>query len=250
MGDMRADAARNRDCLGRTAYLGQMFVIGRNDRGFATIFFMTQGRRQSSRNRVLTQDGGSLRTEIADPAAVADDTDRILYDAVLAGRGGYHVVSNGIQTNDVYDGVKNDRSLEQVLERWSYQPDKPHFTPRITGLISLDADPKFEISVLRRSPVSKERLPMRFRYPDIEPGYGYGVHTYSGKKTASGVLYPWDGQPMLLPMAGSAQEILEQYREAINPNHLVSMAVKVITDRHDPPSIAIYNVRQKVTQAA
>ncbi len=225
-------AARNLFALSTNPYPGRGFVVGVNeDINIVHVYFLT-GRSENSRNRVMTADGSRIFTEAANPAKVADPR-LIMYNAMRQ-YGSDSIVSNGDQTDSVISKIEANpremQSLSRLLRDRQYEPDVPHFTPRITALVSLGnvptLSPLLQIVILRRSTWYKsdacER--MQYAYHYIAPGFGFFMSTYAEK----GDLAPFSGEPQLMPLRGDATTIGRAYWEALSPKLRVSLAVKIV----------------------
>jgi IMP cyclohydrolase len=252
----------NLELLKRNTYPGRGFIVGVNDAGTHVLqVYWIMGRSESSRNRVFSHDGGRVFTEPADPAKVKDpkDLDLIIYNAMdewrddpNVGRGRYFVVSNGRQTDSVVkvmrDGPNLYRDFEDAMYEWGYEPDSPNFTPRITALCSVwPNEQHFQISVVRmllRGQKERDDCERHyFNYPIIESGLGLCVHTYmrDGKPLPS-----WHGEPVLMPLRGSQEDVTNQYWATLNEENKVSLAVKFIDVQTGESKFEIRNKYTKV----
>ena len=116
-------------------YVGRGIVIGKTENGeYAASAYFIMGRSNNSRNRVFRKHGGDLFTEPPDASKV-EDPSLIIYAAVRETEGGL-IVTNGDQTDTVYDGLKNGLSFSDSLKSREFEPDAPNLTPRISGYIT------------------------------------------------------------------------------------------------------------------
>jgi hypothetical protein len=219
-------ADENFDRLRRNPYPGRGLVIGRAPAGDAwLILYWIMGRSANSRNRRFAVEGGTLRTEPVDLKLVKDPS-LIIYEAMLE-LPGLYVVGNGDQTRTVAGALKADGTFDGALSTREREPDAPNFTPRITGLLDLRTAPgSLTLSLLKAHPLDPkltDRTTVRPALP--APGFGFGLTTYSGDGNP---LPSFAGDPLLLPLQGVAEAVLEAYWEALNAENRISLAVKAI----------------------
>ncbi len=237
-------AAINLRNLRANPYPGRGIFMGMSDDG-KSIYTgcWTMGRSAGSRNRVYEMTSqGHLVTAVADPRLETGDSSLTIYPA-MAETGAFMIVSNGKQTN----AVANDRGEWPINitlgNSWTYEPDSPIFTPRITGQVCI-ASQYFEFLVQRKSPFSKECDQLYFTYNGLAPGFGRCVTTYmyDGNPPPH-----WSGEPFLLPLRGDTGTVLRKIWSALNEEHRVSCAVKVTPLDGQPSRTLVINKYDKVT---
>ncbi len=224
--------------LVQNPYPGRGLVLGRSAPDTWVIIYWIMGRSTNSRNRRFVAEGGTLRTEPVDLSLVADPS-LIIYEAMLE-LPGIYLVSNGDQTRTIYDTLQNSGSIEDALATREREPDAPNFTPRISGMLSIkDTSVSAVLSILKANPIDPA-LTDRYSYrPAIpEPGYGFGLTTYSGDGDP---LPSFSGDPLLLPCSGKTEEILERYWNALNAENRVSLAIKEISVNENRSKIVVRN---------
>jgi hypothetical protein len=211
--------------LEQNAYPGRGLVLGRADDGAWLQIYWIMGRSANSRNRVFVSDGGTLRAEAADPALV-EDPSLILYEPMLELPGVY-LVSNGDQTRTVHEVMESGGRFEDALEMREREPDAPNYTPRITGMLDLRmGEPALALSILKANPADPALTDRTcFRPAAPPPGLGLGLTTYQGDGSP---LPSFAGEPMLLPLEGEAQAVLDRYWGALHAGNRISIAVKRI----------------------
>ena len=219
-----ADA--NFERLSRNPYPGRGLVIGRAPEGDSwLILYWIMGRSANSRNRRFAAEGGTLRTEPVDLRLVTDPS-LIIYEAMLE-RSGLFIVSNGDQTRTVAEALKSGGSFDAALSTREREPDAPNFTPRITGLLDLrEGAGAVTLSLLKAHPLDPrltDRTTIRPAAP--APGFGFGLTTYSGDGNP---LPSFSGDPLLLPLPGGAETVLDAYWGALNAENRISLAVKEV----------------------
>lgn len=219
-------------------YPGRGLVIGRNDAEELLIVYFIMGRSPNSQNRRFVSEGGILRTEPVDLAKV-EDPSLIIYEAMME-LPGLQIVSNGDQTRTVYKGLQNGERFEDALSGREREPDAPNYTPRISGLLRCDGtNPQIALSILKANPFDPA-LTDRYAYrPALPaPGYGVGLTTYMGDGNP---LPSFVGDPLLLPLTGNANEVLEYYWRGLDENNRVALAVKAVARDGSTASIKIKN---------
>jgi len=240
MSDLRDRAEREFSRrLQQNRYPGRGLVLGRSEDGDAWLqLYWIMGRSANSRNRVFVADGATLRTEPFDASAVLDPS-LVLYDAMLELPQVY-LVSNGDQTRTLCDALRRGGSFEGALSTREREPDAPNFTPRISGMIDLRGpEPEFALSVLKANRADSARTDRHaFRPAPPAPGLGLGLTTYQG----DGVPLPsFEGEPVLLPLAGPPEAVLARYWDALDGENRVSLALKRIPLRGGASSLLIRN---------
>ena len=135
--------------LSENAYPGRGIVIGVTPDGKkAVTAYFIMGRSNNSRNRVFVEEGEGIRTEAFDPSKL-EDPSLIIYAPVRV-LGDYTIVTNGDQTDTIYDGMKNGLTFEQSLRSRKFEPDAPNYTPRISGTMEIKAGKyRYAISILK-----------------------------------------------------------------------------------------------------
>lgn len=238
-------------------YPGRGIIVGLDETGkYLVQVYWIMGRSENSRNRVFVSgENGLLSTEAADPSKVKDPS-LIIYNAMGEEKGQY-VVSNGHQTDAVIAGIVNDGVLESygrlgitfagVMRSWTYEPDAPNFTSRITAVSSWwlfgeEIRPFSKMSILRKSPWHDGCDRHLYEFEGHCPGFGHCITTYSGDGDP---LPSFEGEPVLLSLVGSAEEIAATYWKTLNNENKVSLAVKFISMEGSSQTV-IYNKYKQV----
>lgn len=245
--DMKV-AASNFGLLYNHEYPGRFLVQGVNEGGtHALQLYGITARSEGSKNRVFSVDGTRLFTEMADTAKSTGDPALIYYNAMREVGNGY-IVSNGNQTDAVvrhHEDIPGCSDLLASLENFSYEPDAPNNTSRITGACWIEAEkPRFEFSLISKSDTE---VPVRehhyHEYAGIPAGYGRGIMTYSDDGNP---LPAFTDRPWLLPMKGSPCEIIISYWNALPPDKRVALALKTIELSTGSSEIIVKNALEKV----
>ena len=213
--------------VARNRYPGRGLAIGRRSdvEGWLLVYFLT-GRSENSRNRRFRAEGDRVWTEPVDPAKVADPR-LILYDAMLA-LPWIQVVSNGDQTRTVVEALEHGGRFAKALGTREREPDAPNFTPRIAGMLDCRREgDAVELAILKASRIDPRQTDRAFYRPaNPEPGLGYGLTTYAGDGSP---LPSFSGDPLLLPLEGSPEDVLETWWAALDAENRIALAVKAVT---------------------
>jgi len=218
--------------LQHNPYPGRGLVVGRSSVEDAwLIVYWIMGRSASSRNRRFVAAGTTLRTEPIDTSHM-EQPELLIYEAMLE-LPSIYLVSNGDQTRTIYDVLQTGGTFDSALATREREPDAPHYTPRISAMLELQPYPgSLTLSILKANhadPALTDRVTYRLATPP--QGFGFGLTTYSGDGNP---LPSFSGDPLLLPLNGNAESVLDTYWNALNSDNRVSIAVKQIAQ--DGPS--------------
>jgi len=237
--DASTIATANVELLRKNPYPGRGLVIGRSSVEDAwLIIYWIMGRSTGSRNRKFVVEGSTVKTQPIITRQM-DNPELLIYDAMLE-LPNLYLVSNGDQTRTIYDALLAGSTFDAALEKREREPDAPHYTPRISGMLNLQAYPGIvTLSILKANPVNPA-LTDRFTYHPAKPlrGYGVGLTTYSGDGNP---LPSFFGDPLFLPCAGSVEDVLEAYWELLNAENRVAIAVKQIAAQDGKIRILVRN---------
>ena len=210
--------------LRSNAYPGRGIVIGRSEDGKnAVIAYFIMGRSVNSRNRIFVEDGEGIRTQAFDPSKLSDPS-LIIYAPVRV-FGEHTIVTNGDQTDTIFDGLRAGKSFEASLRSRKYEPDDPNFTPRISGILNFEGDTfNYEMSILKSNngdPNCCNRYTFSYDNPKI--GEGRFIHTYMKDDNP---LPSFEGEPEVVKMSGDIDEFGNKLWEALNFDNKVSLFVR------------------------
>lgn len=208
--------------LGGNAYPGRGIVIGRTKDGKkAAIAYFIMGRSENSRNRVFVEDGEGIRTQAFDASKLSDPS-LIIYAPVRV-LGNKTIVTNGDQTDTIYDLMDRQQTFEQALRTREFEPDAPNYTPRVSGLLSPNGS--FQLSILKSADGDPGCCCRYFyTYDRPLPGEGRFIHTYMGDGNP---LPSFEGEPERVILdAPTAEALAEQMWEALNGENKVSLFVR------------------------
>lgn len=241
-------AGANMDArIKRCRYPGRGLVMGLSGDGRSVLqAYWIMGRSDNSRNRVFRAEGGRVWTEAADPARCKDPS-LILYDAMLE-TGPHRIVSNGDQTRSIAESLFAGHGFESALAAREREPDAPNFTPRISGMVTLDdGAPFYRFAVLKANRADPSRSDRHFfQVRAMAPGTGLCLTTYLGDGSP---LPSFEGEPFLLPLAGSPEEVLDEYWRSLDADNRISLALKVIDPAGAPPRVLLRNRFSRVPPA-
>ena len=212
--------------LKSASYPGRGIVIGRSEDGKKAITaYFIMGRSENSRNRVFVEDGEGIRTQAYDPSRVSDPS-LIIYAPVRV-LGNKTIVTNGDQTDTIYDLMNQQMTFEQALRTRIFEPDEPNYTPRISGILKVsEGHFNFAMSILKSDidhPESCNRY--TFAYENPKAGTGRYLHTYVDDGTP---LPSFEGEPTPVKIAGNIDELTEQIWNALDESNKVSLFVRFI----------------------
>lgn len=212
--------------LAGNAYPGRGIVIGKSADGvYAVTAYFIMGRSSNSRNRVFVEDGAGIRTQAFDPSKL-EDPSLIIYAPVRV-LGNKTIVTNGDQTDTIYELMDRQQTFEQALRTREFEPDAPNYTPRISGIMHLEnASYNYAMSILKSSngdPSSCSRY--TFAYENPKAGEGHFIHTYMGDGNP---LPSFEGEPTLVGIEGSIDEFTKVVWENLNEDNKVSLFVRYI----------------------
>ncbi len=235
------------DVLAGIDYPGRLLAVGRTSTGSAVQVYAVGGRSDGSKNRILVAQDKIVSTAAFDVKKSVGNPKLTIYDAMRR-VDDRHFISNGDQTGTAIQFARCGRTFRQAMQRRQFEPDKPNYTPRISGYsdaIALEGEPSFGISVVSRNPETKG--PLRRFYMEGDPGMdtemgtGFCVHTYSGDGDP---LPPFREAPFRVPMLDSAEETAGMFWDALNHFTRVAVAAKTIS-ASGIVDIAIINLHQK-----
>lgn len=212
--------------LKNNAYPGRGIVIGRSADGKkAVIAYFIMGRSVNSRNRIFVAEGEGIRTEAFEAAKLVDPSLVIYAPVRVLGRN--TIVTNGDQTDTVYEGLAKGLTFGQALESREFEPDGPNYTPRISGLVHLE-DGRFDyaLSILKSNdgdPSCCNRY--TFTYDNPAPGEGRFIHTYMHDGDP---LPSFRGEPKTVAVEGDIDSFAGMVWEGLDEENKVSLFVRFI----------------------
>ena len=208
------------------SYPGRGIVIGKSADGkYAVTAYFIMGRSENSRNRIFVEDGEGIRTQAFDPSKLSDPS-LIIYAPVRV-LGNKTIVTNGDQTDTIYELMDKQQTFEQALRTREFEPDAPNYTPRISGIMHVEnGGYNYAMSILKSNngnPDSCNRY--TFAYENPAAGEGRFIHTYMGDGNP---LPSFEGEPTLIGIDGTIDEFTELVWTSLNEDNKVSLFVRYI----------------------
>ena len=212
--------------LNSNTYPGRGIVIGKTKDGKkAVTAYFIMGRSNNSRNRVFVEDGEGIRTQAFDPSKL-EDPSLIIYAPVKV-LGNKTIITNGDQTDTIYEGMDKQLTFEQSLRSRKFEPDAPNYTPRISGIMHIENNKyNYAMSILKSNngnPDSCNRY--TFAYENPIEGQGHFIHTYMHDGE---VLPSFEGEPKLVEIDGDIDEFTNMIWSNLNEDNKVSLFVRFI----------------------
>ena len=212
--------------LKSNSYPGRGIVLGRSADGrYAVAAYFIMGRSENSRNRIFVADGDGLRTQAYDESKCSDPS-LIIYAPVRV-LGNKTIVTNGDQTDTIYEGMDHQFTFEQSLRSRKFEPDAPNYTPRISGIIRCEKDGfNYALSILKSAdgnPDSCRRF--TFSYENPVAGQGHFIHTYVGDGNP---LPSFTGEPKTVAIEGDIDSFTDMLWTSLNADNKISLFVRYI----------------------
>lgn len=211
--------------LKKNAYPGRGIMIGKTADGkHAAIAYFIMGRSVNSRNRVFVQDGEGIRTQAFDPAKLSDPS-LVIYAPVRV-LGDTTIVTNGDQTDTVYDFMSEGKTFADALFTRTFEPDAPNYTPRISAIVRCGGEFSYELSILKSAggnPDSTQRF--FFDYQNPENGVGHFLHTY---RCDGNPIPSFEGEPEPVCVGNDLDAFTKEIWEGLNEDNKVSLFTRFI----------------------
>ncbi len=225
--------------LSQNAYPGRGIVIGKTPDGKSAVTaYFIMGRSNNSRNRVFVEDGEGIRTQAFDPSKL-EDPSLIIYAPVRV-LGNKTIVTNGDQTDTIYDGMDKQLTFEQSLRSRQFEPDGPNYTPRISGIMHIEGgNYNYAMSILKSNngnPDACNRY--TFAYNNPVAGEGHFIHTYMHDGNP---LPSFEGEPKWVKIEGDIDTFADMIWNSLNVDNKVSLFVRYIDIETGKYESRIYN---------
>ena len=212
--------------LKSNAYPGRGIILGKSPDGKkAVAAYFIMGRSENSRNRVFVEEGEGIRTQAYDPSKLTDPS-LIIYAPVRV-LGNKTIVTNGDQTDTIYEGMDKQLTFEQSLRQREFEPDAPNYTPRISGIMHVENGKyNYAMSILKSSdgdPSGCNRY--TFAYENPKAGEGHFIHTdmHDGDPLPS-----FEGEPKRIAVPDDIEEFTKLLWDSLNEENKVSLFVRYI----------------------
>ena len=212
--------------LKSNSYPGRGIIIGKSPDGKkAVTAYFIMGRSENSRNRVFVEDGEGIRTQAFDPSKLTDPS-LIIYAPVRV-LGNKTIVTNGDQTDTIYEGMDKQLTFEQSLRSREFEPDGPNYTPRISGVMHIEnGNFNYAMSFLKSNngnPDCCNRY--TFAYENPVAGEAHFIHTYMHDGNP---LPSFEGEPKLVEAMDNMEEFADLLWNSLNEENKVSLFVRYI----------------------
>lgn len=208
------------------SYPGRGIIIGKTPDGKkAVTAYFIMGRSENSRNRIFVEEGQGIRTQAFDESKLTDPS-LIIYAPVRV-LGNKTIVTNGDQTDTIYEGMDRQLTFEQSLRSREFEPDAPNYTPRISGILHIEnGNYNYAMSILKSDngcPDSCQRF--TFAYNNPAAGEGHFIHTYKCDGTP---LPSFEGEPKRIAVTDDIDGFTNLLWESLNEDNKVSLFVRYI----------------------
>ena len=212
--------------LRENSYPGRGIILGKSPDGTkAAAAYFIMGRSENSRNRIFVEDGEGIRTQAFDPSKLTGPS-LIIYAPVRV-LGNKTIVTNGDQTDTIYEGMDRQLTFEQSLRSREFEPDGPNYTPRISGIMHIENGTyNYAMSILKSSdgcPDSCHRF--TFAYENPKAGEGHFIHTY---QCDGNPLPSYEGEPKRIQIPDDIDAFTELLWNSLNEDNKVSLFVRYI----------------------
>lgn len=212
--------------LKSNAYPGRGIIIGTSADGKkAVTAYFIMGRSENSRNRIFVEDGDGIRTQAFDPSKLTDPS-LIIYAPVRV-LGNKTIVTNGDQTDTIYELMDKQQTFEQALRTREFEPDGPNFTPRISGIMHVEKGSyNYAMSILKTDHADPETCNRyTFAYSNPKKGEGRFIHTY---KENINPLPSFEGEPKRVKIEGDIDAFTNMIWNSLNEENKVSLFTRFI----------------------
>lgn len=228
--------------LSGNEYPGRGICIGVTPDGKqALIGYFIMGRSANSRNRVFAPIKGGIETRAADPAKL-EDPHLIIYNPVLT-LGDEHIVTNGDQTNTIYEAIQQGGSFESGLRTRTFEDDGPNWTPRISGIVNAHSG-AYKLSILKSADGNGDSVQRYFfEYGQPVAGEGHFISTY---KCNGSPIPSFEGEPLRVAMPDSATAFAQMLWTSLNEDNKVSLFVRCIDLESGRAGDILYNKYSEV----
>ena len=212
--------------LRENVYPGRGIILGKSPDGKkAVAAYFIMGRSENSRNRIFVEDGEGIRTQAFDPAKLTDPS-LIIYAPVRV-LGNKTIVTNGDQTDTIYEGMDRQMTFEQSLRSREFEPDAPNYTPRISGIMHIEnGSYNYAMSILKSNDGRPEGCcRYTFAYEKPAAGEGHFIHTY---QCDGDPLPSFEGEPKRIAVENEIDAFTDLLWNSLNEENKVSLFVRYI----------------------
>lgn len=212
--------------LSSNSYPGRGIIIGKSADGKnAMIAYFIMGRSENSRNRIFERFDGGMRTKAFDESKLQDPS-LIIYNPFLE-RKNIDIVTNGDQTDTIYNALEASKSFEESLMTREFEPDAPNYTPRISGIVYYDNnDFNYSLSILKSADGDPTACNRYFYRYTPRAGIGHFIHTYECDGDPIPSFY---GEPEVVTLPNTAEELAKLVWDGLNVDNKVSLFIRTVS---------------------
>ncbi len=226
--------------LAGNTYPGRGIVVGRSEDGrYAVAAYFIMGRSANSRNRIFVPDGEGIRTQAYDESKM-EDPSLIIYAPVRV-LGTNTIVTNGDQTDTIYQGLMDGKTFGEALKVRTFEPDAPNYTPRISALLDIrGGEYEYKMHIIKSAdgdPASSEHF--TFSYENPAAGEGHFIHTYLSDGNP---LPSFEGEPERVDISGDIDTFTDLVWKNLDKDNKVSLFVRYIDIQSGEYETRIVNV--------
>lgn len=211
--------------LKEKTYPGRGILLGKTEDGrFGVAAYFIMGRSENSRNRIFVEEGEGIRTQAFDPTKMTDPS-LIIYAPVKVHRQGL-IVTNGDQTDTIYQGFQEGISFEEALKTRRFEPDAPNYTPRISGWMTSEEEFSYSLSILKSNDGDGASCSRFFYHYEVpKAGEGHLIHTY---EEDGNPLPSFQGEPKKVSLNQDIDSFTDLLWNSLNKENKVSLFVRYI----------------------
>lgn len=215
-----------KNLLSTNTYPGRGIIIGKSADGKnAMIAYFIMGRSENSRNRIFERFDGGMRTKAFDESKLKDPS-LIIYNPFLE-RKNIDIVTNGDQTDTIYNALEIGNSFEDALMTREFEPDAPNYTPRISSIVYYgESDFEYSLSILKRADGDSDACNRYFYKYKSCAGIGHFIHTYECDGNPIPSFY---GEPEVVKLPNTAEEFAELVWNNLNTDNKISLFVRTVS---------------------
>ena len=221
-------------------YVGRGIVIGKSEDGQKAVFaYFIMGRSENSKNRVFVENGDEITIYPYDPSKV-EDPSLIIYSPVKK-VGGDLIVTNGDQTDTIEEFLKDGKCFTLALRTRKFEPDAPNFTPRISGILHLEGEFRYEMSILKSADENGSACNRYFYEYEPINGVGHFIHTYV---TDGNPLPTFMGEPERVKIPNDIDEFASEIWNNLESSNKIALHVRYIDLKTSEVESVTYNVHK------
>ena len=230
-----------KDRISGNPYVGRGIVIGKSEDGKKAVFaYFIMGRSENSRNRVFVENGEEVTIYPYDPSKV-EDPSLIIYSPIKKVNSDI-IVTNGDQTDTIYQGLKEGKSFDVALESREFEPDHPNLTPRISGILNFkNNDFNYNMSILKSADAEGSACNRYFYEYESLNGIGHFIHTYV---TDGNPLPTFMGEPERVSIPNDIDEFASSIWNNLDSNNKIALHVRYIDIKSNEIESVTYNVHE------